>query len=135
MIHGTHDSLAYVEDTRHFVAALRKVSRQPVVYAELPGAQHAFDIFHSTRSAYAVEAVTRFVEGVRAAHLAARTDTRARPGGAHRPRKRRMSCARRPRPRTPSPMKLAPTFATMKWRQPASTSGATSAQISSTLPM
>ena len=73
VIHGTHDSLAYVEDTRHFVSALRKVSRQPVVYAELPGAQHAFDIFHSTRSAHAVEAVTRFVEGVRATHLAQRS--------------------------------------------------------------
>jgi acetyl esterase/lipase len=72
VIHGTHDSLAYVEDTRHFVAALQKVSRQPVVYAELPGAQHAFDVFHSTRSAYAVEAVTRFVEGVRATHQARR---------------------------------------------------------------
>jgi acetyl esterase/lipase len=73
VIHGTHDSLAYVEDTRHFVSALRKVSRQPVVYAELPGAQHAFDIFHSTRSAHAVEAVTRFVEAVRATHLAQRS--------------------------------------------------------------
>ncbi len=74
VIHGTHDSLAYVEDTRHFVAALRAVSRQPVIYAELPGAQHAFDVFHSTRSAYAVEAVTRFVEGVRATWLARRAD-------------------------------------------------------------
>ena len=74
VIHGTHDSLAFVEDTRHFVSALRKVSRQPVVYAELPGAQHAFDVFHSTRSAYAVEAVTRFVEGVRATHLASRSE-------------------------------------------------------------
>ena len=64
-IHGTHDSPAYVEDTRHFVSALQKVSRQPVVYAELPGAQHAFDVFHSTRPACAVETVTRFVEGVR----------------------------------------------------------------------
>jgi acetyl esterase/lipase len=72
VIHGTHDSLAYVEDTRHFVAALRAVSRAPVVYAELPGAQHAFDVFHSRRSAYAVEAVTRFVEGLRAAHVARR---------------------------------------------------------------
>jgi acetyl esterase/lipase len=71
VIHGTHDSLAFVEDTRHFVAALRAVSRRPVVYAELPGAQHAFDIFHSTRSAYAVEAVTRFVEAVYAAHQTA----------------------------------------------------------------
>jgi acetyl esterase/lipase len=75
LIHGTHDSLAFVEDTRHFVAALRAVSREPVVYAELPGAQHAFDIFHSTRSAYAIEAVTRFVERVRAEHLARRGGT------------------------------------------------------------
>jgi acetyl esterase/lipase len=72
VIHGTHDSLAYVEDTRHFVAALRKVSRAPVIYAELPGAQHAFDVFHSRRSAYAVEAVTRFVERIRASVLARR---------------------------------------------------------------
>jgi acetyl esterase/lipase len=76
VIHGTHDSLAYVEDTRHFVAALRAVSRQPVIYAELPGAQHAFDVFHSTRSAYAVEAVTRFVEAVHAVHRAEHTEAR-----------------------------------------------------------
>jgi acetyl esterase/lipase len=72
VIHGTHDSLAYVEDTRHFVAALRAASQAPVVYAELPGAQHAFDVFHSRRSAYAVEAVTRFVEGLHADHVARR---------------------------------------------------------------
>lgn len=72
VIHGTHDSLAYVEDTRHFVNALRKVSRQPVVYAELPGAQHAFDVFHSRRSAFAVDAVTRFVERLRADDVARR---------------------------------------------------------------
>jgi len=63
VIHGTHDSLAYVEDTRHFVAALRAASRAPVVYAELPGAQHAFDVFHSRRSAYA---------GLYAGHVARR---------------------------------------------------------------
>ena len=72
VIHGTHDSLAFVEDTRHFVDALRRLSRQPVIYAELPGAQHAFDVFHSRRSAYAVEAVTRFVERLRADWLAGR---------------------------------------------------------------
>lgn len=73
VIHGTHDSLAYVEDTRHFVAALRRVSHQPVVYAELPGAQHAFDLFHSRHSAYAIDAVTRFVELLRAEDLARRS--------------------------------------------------------------
>jgi len=64
VIHGTHDSLAYVEDARHFVAALRSRSMDPVCYAELPGAQHAFDVFHSRRSAYAVAAVARFLDHV-----------------------------------------------------------------------
>ncbi len=80
VIHGTHDSLAYVEDTRHFVRALRAVSRQPVVYAELPGVQHAFDIFHSTRSAHAVEAVTRFVERLWADFEAGRKSSAAELG-------------------------------------------------------
>jgi len=67
VIHGTHDSLAYVEDAQLFVRSLRAVSRNPVVYAEIPGAQHAFDVFHSLRSAHAVNAVCWFLEYVRAA--------------------------------------------------------------------
>ena len=62
VIHGTHDSLAFVEDARLFVEKLSGVSRRPVAYAEIPGAQHAFDLFHSTRSARAVNAVARFLE-------------------------------------------------------------------------
>lgn len=65
-IHGDQDLLAFVEDARLFVTALRTVSKQPVVYAEVPYAQHAFDIFHSERSAQAVNAVTQFLEWVRA---------------------------------------------------------------------
>ncbi|MEE3330620.1 MAG: alpha/beta hydrolase [Myxococcota bacterium] len=65
-IHGDYDALAFVEDARLFVTALRSVSAQPVVYAEIPYAQHAFDIFHSERSAQAVNAVTQFLEWVRA---------------------------------------------------------------------
>lgn len=64
VIHGAQDSLAYVEDARHFVRLLRGVSRQPVVYAELPYTEHAFDIFHSMRCRAAVLAVARFVEWV-----------------------------------------------------------------------
>jgi acetyl esterase/lipase len=70
VIHGTHDSLAFVEDARHFVARLREVSRNPVAYAELPGAQHAFETFHSLRGAHAINAVSRFVEIVHARHRA-----------------------------------------------------------------
>jgi hypothetical protein len=38
------------------------VSRQPVAYAEIPGAQHAFDHFLSIRALYAVRAIARFGE-------------------------------------------------------------------------
>src|SRR5262249_1846405 len=77
IIHGTHDALAYVEDARLFVQSLRGVSRNPVVYAEIPGAQHAFEIFHSVRCAHAVDAVCVFLESVRAA--LARKDAAAPP--------------------------------------------------------
>jgi acetyl esterase/lipase len=66
VIHGDHDALAFVEDARLFSGALRGVSSQPVVYAEVPYAQHAFDVFHSERSAHAVGAVSWFLEWVRA---------------------------------------------------------------------
>ena len=67
VIHGDQDALAFVEDARLFVTALRGVSAQPVVYAEVPNAQHAFDVFHSQRSAHTIGAVARFLEWARAA--------------------------------------------------------------------
>jgi acetyl esterase/lipase len=59
--HGTNDGLIPVEQARRFVARLRPVSGQPVVYAELPRAQHAFDMFGTPRAAFAAEAVGRFL--------------------------------------------------------------------------
>jgi acetyl esterase/lipase len=61
VLHGTNDSLIPVEQARAFSARLRDVSRQPVVYAELPRAQHAFDIFGSVRAAHAAVAVEQFL--------------------------------------------------------------------------
>ena len=61
VLHGDNDSLIPVEQARSFVARLREVSRQPVVYAELPCAQHAFDIFGSARAAHAAVAVEQFL--------------------------------------------------------------------------
>jgi len=66
VIHGNYDALAFVEDARLFVTALRGVSRNPVAYVEVPWAQHAFEIFNSERSAQATLAVTRFLEWARA---------------------------------------------------------------------
>jgi acetyl esterase/lipase len=61
VIHGTHDSLIPVAMARAFSERLRAVSRSPVCYAELPHAQHAFEVFHSTRTRHAVAAVDRFL--------------------------------------------------------------------------
>lgn len=60
VVHGDQDTLVAVEGARRFVADLRKVSAGPVVYAELPGAQHGFDLFHSVRFDAVVTAVEEF---------------------------------------------------------------------------
>jgi acetyl esterase/lipase len=62
VIQGTHDSLVWVEEARAFVSALQAVATEPVAYAELPGAQHAFEIFHSVRTDHSVNAVGHFLE-------------------------------------------------------------------------
>jgi acetyl esterase/lipase len=70
VIHGAHDSLVPVAEARELVRRLREVSKEPVVYAELPGAQHAFDVFHSIRSAHVIRGAERFLRWVHAgAHL------------------------------------------------------------------
>lgn len=65
VVHGRNDTLVPVEEARLFVERLRAVSDEPVVYLELPGTQHAFDVFPSIRSAHVVRAVERFVETLR----------------------------------------------------------------------
>lgn len=61
VVHGTHDSLIPVEDARRFVAALRETSRAPVLYAEMRGGQHAFDILPSWRTIPVIEGIERFL--------------------------------------------------------------------------
>lgn len=72
VLHGTNDSLVPVEQGREFADRLRKVSTNPVVYAELPLAQHAFDIFGSPRAAHTAVAVEHFL-----AEIYARQTTQA----------------------------------------------------------
>ena len=69
VIQGTHDSLVWVEEARNFVSAMQKESKQAVVYGELPGAQHAFEVFHSVRTDHTVNAVTDFLEWTHARWL------------------------------------------------------------------
>jgi acetyl esterase/lipase len=65
LVHGDRDSLAPVEESRRLHEALGRVSRAPVALVEVPGAQHAFEIFPSVRTTYTLEGVTRFLAAVK----------------------------------------------------------------------
>jgi acetyl esterase/lipase len=65
IVHGNRDTLAPVQDARLFAEKLREVSRAPVMYAELRGAQHAFDIFASPRTARMLDGTLRFLTAMR----------------------------------------------------------------------
>jgi acetyl esterase/lipase len=67
VLHGRNDTLVPVQVARTFVERLRAVSRSPVAYAELPLAQHAFDVVASLRCQATTSAVADFLEGARAA--------------------------------------------------------------------
>lgn len=66
IVHGDQDTLVIVEDARHFVEQLSAVSSNPIVYAELPGAQHGFDLFRSRRFETVVDAIEAFAASVTA---------------------------------------------------------------------
>ena len=70
VVQGVNDTLVPVGEARQFVQRLRAVSRQPVVYAELPGAQHAFEVFRSVRTAHTVAAVADFLAWVKGRKVA-----------------------------------------------------------------
>lgn len=65
IIHGGRDTVAPVRDARLFTERLRETSHAPVTYAELGGAQHAFDIFASPRTAHMLDGALRFLTAMR----------------------------------------------------------------------
>ena len=77
VIQGTHDTLVFAEEAQAFVAAMRDRSAEPVLHAELLGAQHAFDVFHSPRTTHVVLGVARFLEHVHAEFRAERASKEA----------------------------------------------------------
>jgi acetyl esterase/lipase len=68
VLQGVNDTLVPVQVARTFVERLRAVSRQPVAYAELPLAQHAFDVLASLRCQATTSGVADFLEAALAAH-------------------------------------------------------------------
>lgn len=69
LIHGANDTGLGVPlaTVRGWARALRSASDAPVVYAELPGAQHAFDLFASVRARMTADAVEDFLTWTRSA--------------------------------------------------------------------
>lgn len=61
IVHGDRDVLAPVEYARMFAQDLKAVSNNPVFYTEIPGAQHAFEIFASPRTVRVIAGVERFL--------------------------------------------------------------------------
>jgi acetyl esterase/lipase len=73
VVHGTIDNLVPVEQARRFTAALRDVGTH-VTYVELPGAPHAFDIFHSEWADAAVSGVARWLSWLLARDVAEQSE-------------------------------------------------------------
>jgi acetyl esterase/lipase len=66
VLQGRNDTLVPVDVARTFVANLRAVSTSPVAYAELPLAQHAFDVLASLRCQATTGGVAAFLDAARA---------------------------------------------------------------------
>ena len=62
--HGDLDSYVPVEDARRFAEVLRARSQAAVVYAELHGGQHGFDLFDSLRLESVIDGVSMFAAGL-----------------------------------------------------------------------
>ncbi|MBI3785418.1 MAG: alpha/beta hydrolase, partial [Deltaproteobacteria bacterium] len=70
VIHGDRDTLVPLAQAHRFVDELRAVSKNPVAFAEIPGAQHAFEIFPSLRQVLAIHGTERFLAFVYSQYLA-----------------------------------------------------------------
>lgn len=59
MIHGDRDTVVGIDHARKFASRLRE-AEVPVAFAELPWAQHTFDLLRSARNENAVDAIQDF---------------------------------------------------------------------------
>lgn len=61
LAHGDHDSYVPVAQARDLHRHLLAQSEREVVYAELPGAQHGFDVFNSWRLSAVIDGIDGFL--------------------------------------------------------------------------
>lgn len=65
VVHGASDSFVPAAEARRFVQRLDSASEQPVVFAELPGGQHTFDLYRSPRFEAVIDGIEAFTAWVR----------------------------------------------------------------------
>jgi len=65
--HGASDPLLPASSAASFADTLRKVSASPVVYAQLPAAEHSSDLFHSIRFEQLIDGIQTFTAWVQSA--------------------------------------------------------------------
>lgn len=76
-VHGSNDSIIPVDEARAFVDRLRTASQAAVVYIELPGVGHGFDLVDGSLTAPVVAAIGRFLHHLqlhRAGHREPKTE-------------------------------------------------------------
>ena len=78
LAHGTNDTVVPLRSATRFVEHLKSISARPVVYVRLPGAQHAFDLFHSLRFESVVDGIEAFAAAARSAQAVRRGHELAR---------------------------------------------------------
>lgn len=79
VVHGTNDTVVPAEAAAGFARQLRSTSSAPVIYAQLPGAGHTFDVFRSLRLERVIDGIEAFAAWVRDDRVPPRTSPHAHP--------------------------------------------------------
>jgi acetyl esterase/lipase len=69
IVHGDQDTFTSPTTARALAEQARSASANPVVYAELPGAQHSFDLVSSIRVEAVIDGIEAFAASIAAPHL------------------------------------------------------------------
>jgi acetyl esterase/lipase len=74
IIHGEQDTLTSAKTARALAERVASASANPVVYAELPGAQHSFDLLTSIRFEAVIDGIEAFAASTAAPNLRPQLD-------------------------------------------------------------
>jgi acetyl esterase/lipase len=64
IVHGNQDTFTSAEQARALAERARRASASPVVYVELPGAQHSFDLLCSIRFEAVIDGIEAFATSI-----------------------------------------------------------------------